>query len=144
MNRAELGRAAWKVLHLTTLRYPEVSYTFFGDWINADKQTPTPSDREALKSYFHLFARLYPCGECAQEFQALLNEYPPQVSPLSTELYEAYPVHPLYVTTSATRQEKPVIGQGQEDTGAVAIDCSGHVTSPSPFQFKVKPKQVHE
>jgi hypothetical protein len=25
MSRAELGRAAWKVLHLTTLRYPEVS-----------------------------------------------------------------------------------------------------------------------
>jgi uncharacterized membrane protein YczE len=24
MTRAELGRAAWKVLHLTTLRYPEV------------------------------------------------------------------------------------------------------------------------
>lgn len=48
-------------------------------------QEPSPSDREALKSYFHLFARLYPCGECAQEFQALLKEYPPQVSPRSVE-----------------------------------------------------------
>jgi len=63
--KAELGRAAWRVLHLMTLRYPD---------------EPTPDDRNALKSYFHLFARLYPCGECAAEFQALLKEYPPQTS----------------------------------------------------------------
>ncbi|EIW71700.1 hypothetical protein TREMEDRAFT_23431, partial [Tremella mesenterica DSM 1558] len=63
--KAELGRAAWRVLHLMTLRYPD---------------NPTPDDRSALKSYFHLFSRLYPCGECAQEFQLLLKEYPPQTS----------------------------------------------------------------
>lgn len=28
MNRAELGRAAWRVLHLMTLRYPDVSLAF--------------------------------------------------------------------------------------------------------------------
>jgi len=63
--KAELGRAAWRVLHLMTLRYPD---------------NPTPDDRQALKSYFHLFSRLYPCGECAAEFQALLKQYPPQTS----------------------------------------------------------------
>ncbi|KIR29518.1 thiol oxidase [Cryptococcus deuterogattii 99/473] len=63
--KAELGRAAWRVLHLMTLRYPD---------------EPTEDDRLALKSYFHLFSRLYPCGECAQEFQKLLKEYPPQTS----------------------------------------------------------------
>ncbi|WWC73479.1 uncharacterized protein I206_107449 [Kwoniella pini CBS 10737] len=61
--KAELGRSAWKVLHLMTLRYPD---------------EPTEDDRQALKSYFYLFSRLYPCGECATEFQALLKEYPPQ------------------------------------------------------------------
>lgn len=30
------------------------------------------------------FSRLYPCGECAAEFQALLAEYPPQASALLT------------------------------------------------------------
>lgn len=29
-------------------------------------------------------SRLYPCGECAAEFQALLKEYPPQASHLAT------------------------------------------------------------
>ncbi|KAK8849488.1 hypothetical protein IAR55_004822 [Kwoniella newhampshirensis] len=63
--KAELGRAAWRVLHLMTLRYPN---------------EPTDDDRQALKSYFHLFSRLYPCGECAAEFQKLLKEFPPQTS----------------------------------------------------------------
>jgi FAD-linked sulfhydryl oxidase len=40
---------------------------------------PTPDEREALSSYFHLLSRLYPCGECAAEFQQLLKKYPPQV-----------------------------------------------------------------
>ncbi|WRT69485.1 uncharacterized protein IL334_006471 [Kwoniella shivajii] len=63
--KAELGRSAWKVLHLMTLRYPD---------------EPKEGDRQALKSFFHLFSRLYPCGECATEFQKLLKEYPPQTS----------------------------------------------------------------
>lgn len=46
----------------------------------APRQHPTPSERSALKSYMHLFARLYPCGECAEEFQGLLREFPVQVS----------------------------------------------------------------
>jgi FAD-linked sulfhydryl oxidase len=41
---------------------------------------PTPSDREALKTFIHLFARLYPCGECGQHFTELLKKYPPQTS----------------------------------------------------------------
>ncbi|EPT02481.1 hypothetical protein FOMPIDRAFT_1160311 [Fomitopsis schrenkii] len=63
--KAELGRATWKLLHTMTLRYPE---------------EPTPDQRDALDSYFHLFSRLYPCGECATEFQQLLRKYPPQTS----------------------------------------------------------------
>jgi len=63
--KAELGRATWKLLHVMTLRYPE---------------NPSHDEREALKSYFYLTARLYPCGECASHFQKLLSEYPPQTS----------------------------------------------------------------
>ncbi|KAF9012556.1 ERV/ALR sulfhydryl oxidase domain-containing protein [Cyathus striatus] len=63
--KAELGRATWKLLHTMTLRYPE---------------HPTEDEREALKSYFHLMSRLYPCGECAAEFQLLLKKFPPQTA----------------------------------------------------------------
>ncbi|CAG7850614.1 FAD-linked sulfhydryl oxidase ERV2 [Serendipita indica DSM 11827] len=63
--KAQLGRATWKLLHTMTLRYPE---------------KPTEDEREALKSYFYLSSRLYPCGECAAEFQLLLKENPPQTS----------------------------------------------------------------
>ena len=44
-SRAELGRAAWKVLHTTFGRFPE---------------KPTDEEKEALRSYVHLFQRLYP------------------------------------------------------------------------------------
>lgn len=63
--KAELGRATWKLLHTMTLRYPE---------------EPTQDERDALDNYFHLFSRLYPCGECAAEFQQLLKKFPPQTS----------------------------------------------------------------
>ncbi|KAJ7057069.1 ERV/ALR sulfhydryl oxidase domain-containing protein [Mycena amicta] len=63
--KAALGRATWKLLHTMTLRYPE---------------KPTQDERDALSSYFHLLSRLYPCGECAHEFQELLRKYPPQTS----------------------------------------------------------------
>jgi len=63
--KAALGRATWKLLHTMTLRYPD---------------HPTMDERLALASYFHLSARLYPCGECASEFQSLLEKYPPQTS----------------------------------------------------------------
>ncbi|KAF2134019.1 hypothetical protein P153DRAFT_353231 [Dothidotthia symphoricarpi CBS 119687] len=63
--KAELGRAAWKVLHTTFGRFPE---------------KPTAEEQEALRSYVHLFQRLYPCGDCAEHFGQVLSKYPPQVS----------------------------------------------------------------
>ncbi|KAK6344049.1 hypothetical protein TWF696_007696 [Orbilia brochopaga] len=60
--KAELGRASWRLLHTMLGRFPE---------------KPSPDEREALKSYIHLFARLYPC---ADHFRLLLEQYPPQTS----------------------------------------------------------------
>ncbi|KIY52950.1 hypothetical protein FISHEDRAFT_13329, partial [Fistulina hepatica ATCC 64428] len=61
--RQILGRATWKLLHTVTMRFPE---------------HPTQDERDALESYLYLFGRLYPCGECAKGFQALLKRLPPQ------------------------------------------------------------------
>ncbi|KAF2456746.1 ERV/ALR sulfhydryl oxidase domain-containing protein [Lineolata rhizophorae] len=63
--KAELGRAAWKLLHTTFARFPD---------------QPTADESAALESYIRLFQRLYPCGECAEHFGLLLEQFPPQVS----------------------------------------------------------------
>ncbi len=67
--KADLGRAAWKLFHTTMARFPE---------------KPSEEESSALKSYMHLFARLYPCGECATHFQNILKKFPPQTSSRST------------------------------------------------------------
>ena len=43
--KAELGRAAWKLLHTTMAKFPD---------------QPSQDEQTALFSYIHLFARLYP------------------------------------------------------------------------------------
>lgn len=76
--KEELGRAAWKLFHTTMARFPD---------------KPTTDESQALKDYIHLFARLYPCGECARHFQQILKKYPPQVSSRSTAAAWACFVH---------------------------------------------------
>jgi FAD-linked sulfhydryl oxidase len=63
--KADLGRAAWKLFHTTMARFPD---------------KPSEEESAALKSYLYLFARLYPCGECASHFQKILKKFPPQTS----------------------------------------------------------------
>ena len=76
--KAELGRAAWKLFHTTMARFPD---------------KPTQDESDALKSYIYLFARLYPCGDCAEHFQKLLKQYPPQTSSRSSAAAWACFVH---------------------------------------------------
>ncbi|KAF3491420.1 FAD-linked sulfhydryl oxidase ERV2 [Arthroderma uncinatum] len=63
--KAELGRSSWHLFHTVMSRYPE---------------KPTGDDQRALSAYVYLFARLYPCGDCASHFIKLLKTYPPQTS----------------------------------------------------------------
>jgi FAD-linked sulfhydryl oxidase len=67
--KADLGRAAWKLFHTTMASFPD---------------QPSEDESTALKSYIYLFARLYPCGECASHFQKILKHFPPQTSSRST------------------------------------------------------------
>jgi FAD-linked sulfhydryl oxidase len=76
--KAELGRAAWKLFHTIMARFPDA---------------PTADEKSALKSYIHLFQRLYPCGECAEHFREILDKYPPQVSTRSAAAAWACHVH---------------------------------------------------
>ncbi|GJJ74314.1 FAD-linked sulfhydryl oxidase [Entomortierella parvispora] len=63
--KAELGRATWKLLHTMASRYPE---------------KPKADERAAVKQWIFLLSRLYPCGECANHFQRMLKDHPPQTS----------------------------------------------------------------
>ncbi|KAI1004311.1 hypothetical protein K3495_g3901 [Podosphaera aphanis] len=76
--KAELGRSAWKLLHSIMAKFPD---------------KPTEEDSKALEVFVHLFARLYPCGDCARHFQKILEQFPPQVASRSTAAVWACHVH---------------------------------------------------
>ncbi|KAJ8126309.1 hypothetical protein O1611_g7329 [Lasiodiplodia mahajangana] len=76
--KAELGRASWKLFHTMMARFPE---------------KPTEEDSLALKTYIKLFARLYPCGDCASHFQKLLKQFPPQIGSRNSAAGWACHVH---------------------------------------------------
>lgn len=63
--KAELGNAAWRLLHTILARYPD---------------EPTESERQHLVDYIYSFAQVYPCGDCARHFIQLLAKYPPQTN----------------------------------------------------------------
>lgn len=62
--KAELGRSTWKLLHNVLARYPD---------------KPSEEEKATLRHFFRYFVKVYPCGDCAQHFQKLLELYPPQV-----------------------------------------------------------------
>jgi hypothetical protein len=89
MYSAELGQAAWRVLHTMASRFPK---------------QPTEDEKEALRSFIYLFARLYPCGQCAKHFQIVLEEHPPVVTSRSEVAQWACRVHNVV----NKRLEKPI------------------------------------
>jgi FAD-linked sulfhydryl oxidase len=76
--KAELGRATWKYFHTVMARFPD---------------KPTPEESASLKTYIHLFQRLYPCGECSEHFGKILQRFPPQTSSRSAAAVWACHVH---------------------------------------------------
>jgi FAD-linked sulfhydryl oxidase len=76
--KAELGRASWKLFHTIMARFPD---------------KPSADESAALRDYIYLFQRLYPCGECAEHFRKILEEFPPQTSSRSSAAVWACHVH---------------------------------------------------
>lgn len=67
--KAKLGNSAWHLFHTVLARYPD---------------KPTILEKTTLKLYIHLFAQVYPCGDCARHFLKLLAKYPVQVESRKT------------------------------------------------------------
>lgn len=63
--RERLGRSTWTLLHTMGAAYPAF---------------PTTQHRKDMLNFIHLLSSLFPCGDCAQHFQKLLNDFPPRVS----------------------------------------------------------------
>jgi hypothetical protein len=63
--RKQLGNAGWHLLHTMSVKFPK---------------TPTYQQQKEFTQFLQLFAKFYPCGECAAHFQSLLSLHPPRVS----------------------------------------------------------------
>lgn len=63
--RNELGRSTWTLLHTLAAVYPGV---------------PSSQHKKDVISFIYLLSKLYPCGDCAQHFQKLLEGMPPKVN----------------------------------------------------------------
>ena len=111
--KAELGRSAWKLFHTVFARFPD---------------KPSADERKALKSYVHLFQRLYPCGECASHFGEIMQKYPPQVS--SRSAAAAWGCHVHNEVNKSLRKELfdcSKIGDFYDCGCAESEDDKGHV-----------------
>ncbi|XP_037523200.1 FAD-linked sulfhydryl oxidase ALR-like [Rhipicephalus sanguineus] len=64
-DRSELGRCTWSLLHSVAAYYPK---------------RPSAEQQRDAEQFFRLFARLYPCKECAQDFRTELDSSPPRVT----------------------------------------------------------------
>ncbi|KAI9199443.1 ERV/ALR sulfhydryl oxidase domain-containing protein [Polychytrium aggregatum] len=78
--KAELGRSSWRLIHTMVGKFPV---------------TPTDDEKESLLDFIYLFAKLYPCGDCARHFQKILRANPPDVSSRDAASQWACKVHNL-------------------------------------------------
>ena len=76
--KAELGRSAWRLLHTMAGKFPH---------------EPTKDEQTALRDFIYLFARLYPCGDCASHFKLVLEKHPPDVTDRGSITQWACKVH---------------------------------------------------
>ncbi|KAI9589497.1 FAD-linked sulfhydryl oxidase ALR [Glossina fuscipes] len=65
LDKNKLGRFTWGLLHTMAAFYTD---------------NPTDSEKKDMKSFFDVFARVYPCEYCARDFQKDLRDNPVKVN----------------------------------------------------------------
>ena len=63
LDRKELGRSTWNLLHTITAYYPD---------------QPTAAEQESIRQLFLTLAQFYPCEVCAQDFRDSVAANPPR------------------------------------------------------------------
>ncbi|RDD42064.1 FAD-linked sulfhydryl oxidase ALR [Trichoplax sp. H2] len=59
----ELGRSTWGFLHTMAAYYPD---------------NPSPSQKEDIQKFMHLFSKFFPCDDCATHLRSWMKDNPPQ------------------------------------------------------------------
>jgi FAD-linked sulfhydryl oxidase len=60
----ELGRGTWTLLHTMAAYYPE---------------QPSRRRQEQTVNFLHALSQVFPCRDCAKDFQQVLKESPPRL-----------------------------------------------------------------
>ena len=63
LDREELGRSTWNLLHTIAAYYPE---------------KPTAAEQESVRQLFLALAQFYPCEVCAEDFRESIAASPPR------------------------------------------------------------------
>jgi len=64
-DRGELGSSSWSLLHSLAAYFPS---------------KPSVVEQEEAKQFMHLFSKLYPCHDCAEDLKKDLIDDPPKVA----------------------------------------------------------------
>jgi len=64
VDKDELGRSTWKLLHTMSVKYSE---------------NPTGDDKKAMQDTLTGLSKTYPCEHCAEDFRKDIKEHPPKL-----------------------------------------------------------------
>ena len=64
LDKNELGRKSWSVLHTIAAYYQD---------------RPSVPQQQDMSNFFHIWSRVYPCKECADDMKQDLKDEPPDV-----------------------------------------------------------------
>jgi len=72
LDREELGRSTWNLLHTIAAYYPD---------------KPSAAEQESVRQLFLALAQFYPCEVCAQDFQNSVAANPPRYDDIIDSMY---------------------------------------------------------